>query len=179
MARFDPRAEPESLPPVKAVPSAAPAPLAVPALAPPALAAPEIAPVAAPDPRLAKIEPLVASNDWKLVADVVGPIEDAAKLPANLGLLAAVAHNELATDGNSKARAVAIESMASLLGLPAESELVQVVTRRLLRKNPIGFRQRPAPPARTSFLIIVVVLILGSAAGWFLSSPMFWRIIRH
>ncbi|MDB4997120.1 MAG: hypothetical protein JWM74_4552, partial [Myxococcaceae bacterium] len=126
-----------------------------------------------------KIEPLVARNDWKLVADMLGPIEDAAKLPASLGLVAAIAHNELAKEGIPEARVLAIRSMAALVGMPGESELVRVITRRLLRKNPIAFRQRQAPPAKTSFLIIIAVLILGSATGWFLSSPMFWRLIHR
>jgi fused signal recognition particle receptor len=175
MARPDPRVDPESLPPA---PAPEPEPEPVAPVAPTAPVA-SLAPRAAPDPRVAKIEPLVARNDWKQVVDMLGPIEDAAKLPPNLGLVAAVAHNELAKDGVPEARVIAIRSMAALLGMPAESELVRVITRRLLRKNPVAFRQRQAPPAKTSFLIIVIVLIVGSATGWFLSSPMFLRLIHH
>ncbi len=171
MARPDPRVDPDSLPP-------APASLPIASVPPPAPLAPRASIAVGPDPRIAKIEPLVARNDWKLVADMLGPIEDASKLPPNLGLVSALAHNELAKDGNAEARAIGIRSMAAVLGMQAESEIVRVVTRRLLRKNPIAFRQRAAPPAKTSFFIIVVVLILGSATGWFLSSPMFWRLIH-
>lgn len=177
MARPDPRVDPESVPPAPAPPACEPAPEAPPPE--PIAAGATRASIAAPDARVAKIEPLVARNDWKLVADMLGPVEDAATLPPNLGIVAAIAHNELAKDGIPEARVLAIRSMAALLGMPAESELVRVITRRLLRKNPIAFRQRQAPPAKTSFLIIVVVLILGSATGWFLSSPVFWRLMRR
>lgn len=131
------------------------------------------------DPRVEEIEPLVERNDWKAIAEKLGPVEDAGKLPPNLGLVAALAHNEMAKDGSLEARNVAVRSMGALLGLPAENELARVLARRLLRKNPTGFRQRPAPPARTSFVIVLVVLVLGGALGWFLSSPLFSRVLHQ
>lgn len=130
------------------------------------------------DPRVAEIEPLVERNDWQAVVGKLGSVEDAGKLPPNLGLVAAVAHNELAKDGSVEARNVAVRSMAALLGLPAENELARVMARRLLRKNPTGVRHRPAPPAKTSLLIVLVVLVLGGGLGWFLSSPTFSRLLH-
>jgi hypothetical protein len=130
------------------------------------------------DPRVAEIEPFVERGDWKAVVDKLGSIDDAGMLPANLGIVAAIAHNELAKDGSVEARNVAVRSMAALLGLPGENELARVLGRRLLRKNPTGMRHRPAPPAKTSLLIVAVVLVLGGALGWFLSSPTFSRLLH-
>lgn len=131
------------------------------------------------DPRIAEVEPLVERNDWKAVVAKLGSIDDAGKLPPNLGLVAALAHNEMAKDGSVDARNVAVQSVAALLGLPPENELARVLARRLLRKNPTGMRQRPAPPAKTSLFIVAVVLVLGGALGWFLSSPMFSRLLHQ
>lgn len=131
------------------------------------------------DPRVAEIEPLVEQNDWKAIAAKLGSVEDAGKLPPNLGLIVAIAHNEMANDGSVEARNVATRSMAALMNLPVENELARVLARRLLRKNPSGFRHRPAPPPKTSFLIVGVVLVLGGALGWFLSTPMFSRLMHQ
>ena len=136
-------------------------------------------PVTSDDPRVAQLEPLVERNDWKAASAVLGTIEDAGKLPPNLGLVVAIAHHEMAKDGSAEARDVAVRCMAALLGVPAESELARVLARRMLRKNPVSFRQRPAPPAKTSAFIVVVVLALGGALGWFLSSPVFSRLLHR
>src|SRR5690348_9644561 len=58
------------------------------------------------DPRVAEIEPLVERNDWKAVVAKLGSVDDAGKLPPNLGLVVAIAHNEMATDGSVEARNV-------------------------------------------------------------------------
>lgn len=132
------------------------------------------------DPRVAEIEPLVERGDWKAVVQKLGAVEDAGKLPPNLGLLAALAHNEIAKDGSVEARNVAVRSMAALLGQPPDSELPRVLARRLLRKAPPpGFRQRPAPPPRTSLVIVAIVLVLAGALGWFLSSPSATRLLHE
>jgi hypothetical protein len=131
------------------------------------------------DPRVAEIEPLVERNDWNAVVAKLGSVDDAGKLPPNLGVIAAIAHNELAKDGSVEARNTAVRSMAALLGLPADNELARVLARRLLRKNPTGFRHRPAPPPKTSFIIAAIVVALGGALGWFLSSPMGTRLLHQ
>lgn len=188
MPRPDPRAEPESLPPRGAVresPTHSIERVVVSKIdakdsaddAPEAKSEPR--PVTSDDPRVAELEPLVERNDWKQVTAMLGALDDAGKLPPNLGLLAAIAHNEMAKDGSADARNVAARCMAALLGIPAENELARVLARRLLRKNPVAFRQRPAPPAKTSAFIVVVVLIVGGALGWFLSSPVFSRLLHR
>lgn len=145
----------------------------------PAVVAPATADIAAaPKPTgiAAEIEPLVARNDWKAVADALGPLEQAAELPPGLALVAAVAHNEISKESNDAMRELALVSTATLLGMRVDSDVVRVLSRRLLRKNPVGFRQRPAPPARVSLLIVFVVLALGAGVGWFLSSGMSSRL---
>lgn len=189
MPRPDPRAEPESdsetSTPQVSVERVVVSKIEVPKSAEveddegPAPSSQRLVTVKSEDPRVAEIEPLVERNDWKAVVAKLGAVEDAGKLPPNLGLVVAIAHNEMAADGSADARNVAVRSMAALLGLPPESELARVLARRLLRKNPTGFRHRPAPRARTSLFIVAVVLVLGGALGWFLSSPLFSRLLHH
>jgi hypothetical protein len=130
------------------------------------------------DPRFAELEPLIETNDWKTVAKKLGPIDDAGKLPPNLGLIAAIAHHEATEDGGPDARALAIRCTAGLLGLPADNEIVRILSRRMLRKNVVKLRERPAPPARWSAFIVVIVLALGGGLGWFLSTPYAARLLH-
>lgn len=123
------------------------------------------------DPRILAIEPFLETNDWKGATKELGSLEDAGKLPPNLGLLCAIAHNEATPDGSIEARNLAVRCTAALMGMPAESEIARIVARRLLRKAPVRLAEREAPPAKTSAMIVVVVLALGGALGWFLSTP--------
>ena len=175
MARPDPRAEPDSLPAddveklpvteVKVEPQKDEG-------------SSGIVRVTSLDPRIATIEPLVEHNDWQGVAKELGSLDDAGKLPPNLGVFAAIAHNELATDGSAEARTIATRCLAGILGLPIESELVRVLSRRLLRKNAVRFRERPAPRARVSAFIILATIVIGGALGWFFATGTFQRFIR-
>jgi hypothetical protein len=36
----------------------------------------------------------------------------------------------------------------------------------MLRKNPTRLRDRKAPPAKVSFLVVFVALVLGVGVGW-------------
>ncbi len=180
MARPDPRAEPDSVPPDQAADSHVER-VVVPAIT----AEPSkdddpsgVVKITSIDPRITAIEPLVERNDWKGVADELGALEDVGKLPPNLGLIAAIAHNELAKDGSTEARTVANRCMAGILGLPIESELVRVLSRRLLRKNAVRLRERPAPPARVSAFIILATIVIGGALGWFFATGTFQRFVN-
>ena len=130
------------------------------------------------DPRFAELEPYIETNDWKTVAKKLGPIDDAGKLPPNLGLIAAIAHHEATEDGGPDARALAIRCTAGLLGLPADNEIVRILSRRMLRKNVVRFREVQAPPARWSAFIVVVVVALGGALGWYLSTGHGGRLLQ-
>ena len=192
MARPDPRVDPSSLPPEKAAAKAQEEHVAVSDITAPtsevaseaesgvvAIAERAAKSVTSADPRVAALEPLVVINDWKAIAEKLGPVEEAGKLPPNLGLLAALAHNEATADGDPAARELSFRCVAALVGMSEDSEIVRVLARRLLRKNPVRFRERKAPPARTSALIVFIVLAVGAGVGWFLSSGTFNRLLHH
>lgn len=199
MAKIDPRADPVSSPPSAkedfsvdrvAVPKSAKAIEAVDEAAA-AGAAPSLAlestvvPVDKPankvtsqDPRYEPVEKLLDVNDWKQIASELGPLDEVGKLPPNLGLVAALAHNENAKAGDPEAAAVAIRCMAGLLGVADDSPIARVLARRMLRKNPVKLRERQAPPAKTSLLIVLVTLVLGGGVGWLVSIGS-WRGIAR
>jgi hypothetical protein len=130
------------------------------------------------DPRYEPLEKLLDLNDWKKISDELGPMSDVGKLPPNLGLLAALAHNERSKDGDPDAGAAAIRCMAGLLGVDEDSPIARVLARRMLRKNPVKLTEREAPPARTSFLIVVITLVLGGGVG-FIASAGSWHEMAH
>ncbi len=120
------------------------------------------------DPRFAELEPLVARNAWKEIAERLGAAGEAGALPPALALVFALAQREAAgEEGAAGATALAIRSMAALVGVPQESGMALVLAKRLLRRNPAGWRQRPAPAARYSAVIIVLGILVGAAVGWF------------
>ncbi len=130
------------------------------------------------DPRYEPLEKLLDLNDWKKIGTELGAMSDVGKLPPNLGLLAALAHNENAKDGDPDAAAAAIRCMASLLGVSEDSPIARVLARRMLRKNPVKLSERQAPPARTSFLIVLITLALGGGVG-FVASAGSWHAALH
>jgi len=202
MGRPDPRVDPVSEPPVKpsdltvdevrrllAGEPPAPPPTSASAgdgaieLAAPTRSTASAAPeppsqVTSRDPRYEALEKLLDRNDWQGIKTELGPLEDLGKLPPNLGLVAALAHNETAKDANPEAIAVAIRCMAGLLGVAEDSPLARVLARRMLRKNPVRFVDRQAPPARVSLLIVVLTLVVGGGVGWLLSSGSWNAIAR-
>jgi hypothetical protein len=130
------------------------------------------------DPRYEPLEKLLDLNDWKKIRDELGPMDDVGKLPPNLGLLAALAHNESSKDGDHEAATTAIRCMAGLLGVDDDSPIARVLARRILRKNPVKLTERKAPPARTSFLIVLITLVLGGGVGWVASSGSWTAVAR-
>ncbi len=184
--RIDPRAEPESLRPDAPAPIA-PAPTDVVNVPSGAIEAspdtsPEVVGAPAPheeappssrvtnvDPRIEGVEEALVRGDWSRVAKDLGKVEDAGSLPPNLGLVCALAHAESSTDAVG-ANELAIRCMAAIFGVAPESRLALLLAKRLLRKNPVAWRQRAAPPARVSLLIVLVTLVVGGAVGWLLTS---------
>jgi hypothetical protein len=134
--------------------------------------------VTSQDPRYEPIEKLLDLNDWKKIQSELGPMSDVGKLPPNLGLLAALAHNEATKAGDPDAVATAIRCMAGLLGVAEDSPIARVLARRMLRKNPVKLSERKAPPAKTSFLIVVATLVVGGGVGW-LASEGSWHAVRR
>ena len=121
------------------------------------------------DLRLAALERRIDDNDWGGIARDLGPLDAVGTLPANLGLLAALAHNEVSGGGDQQAVAVGIRCIANILGLPEHGAIARVIGRRLFRRNPVRFAERKAPTARVSSFIILATLVLGSGAGWLAS----------
>lgn len=181
--RHDPRADPDSIPGMRAVtePAASEPDGAVATPEAPAAVEATIerdegrAPRSAEgDPRLAEIEALVDRSAWKDIADKLDPAAKAGDLPPALALLHALALRETAGDeAGPRATEVAIRSMAALLGVTPESPAALVLAKRLLRKNPASWRTRPAPSARLSVALVVLAIVVGVAAGSFLSLEAF------
>jgi hypothetical protein len=130
------------------------------------------------DPRYEPLEKLLDLNDWKKIGAELGSLDDVGKLPPNLGLVAALAHNENAKEGDPAAAAIAIRCMAGLLGVSDDSPIARVLARRMLRKNPVKLRDRRAPPAKTSLLIVLLTLVLGGGVGWLASIGSWSGIAR-
>jgi hypothetical protein len=122
------------------------------------------------DPRIEPLEKLLDGNDWHGIGRELGGLTDAGKLPPNLGLIAALAHSESLEEGHAEAAQVAIRCMAALLGVSEDSSVARVLARRILRKNPVRLRDRKAPPARVSILIMVLTLLVGGGVGWIVSA---------
>lgn len=172
----DPRAEPESLPPreddAEARRSSAPPKEEAarrPSVPPPkpTSEAPKARVVTSTDPRLESIEPLINRGDWAGIVRELGPPDKAGALPPHLGLIFALAMNETAgAESPTDAAQLAIRCAAGLFGVAPDSATALVMAKRLLRKNPLSFGKRPAPPARTSALIVFITLVVGAGVGW-------------
>ncbi len=198
-SRPDPREEPEwdaephaaerrSSAPPDATPSAPPD--ATPS-APPAAMAPPLMPSIPPgttsmppgamsmppgtvDARLIELEPLLARGDWAGILALLGPPEKAAELPATLGLVFALAQREAVGDRSATpANVLAIKCMAAIYGVSPDSATALVLAKRLLRQNPASWRTAPAPSAKFTIALIVVVILIGVTAGSYLSLGSF------
>jgi len=179
MSRPDPRAEPQSLPPERiddtsgalkelAVDRVVTDVVAKRSSEPPEAAedAPPSRPKALQDPRYKSIEKLLDRNDWRGISTELGDLADVNKVPPNLGLIAALAHNEATQAGHPEAVATATRCMAAILGVEETSPIARVLARRVLRKNPTRLRDRKAPPAKVSFLLVFIALVIGVGVGW-------------
>jgi len=122
------------------------------------------------DAKLTELEPHLAETNWE---QVLAALEKHESLPPQLALLYAIAQRERNAPGD--ADSVAIRAVAALLGVSVESHAALVVAKRLLRRNPIAWQKRKAPPAKISVLIAVIVMLVGAAAGYVLSPnvPLF------
>ncbi len=122
-------------------------------------------------PKVKAVEDLVAVGDWKAICNVLGPPTQPSELPPILGLVYAVARNEIEGAGAAPSPTeLGVQCLARLGGLSTSSALALVLTKRLLRKTPVSWQKKPAPPPRVSAMIVLVTLMIGSAIGWLLSS---------
>ncbi len=122
-------------------------------------------------PKFKTVEDLIAIGDWKGICEVLGPPTQTIELPPILGLVYSVAQYEIEGSGAaSNPTDMGIRCLARLSGVSASSAVTLVLTKRLLRRSPVGWQKKPAPSPRVSALIVVVTLVIGSAIGWLLSS---------
>lgn len=132
-------------------------------------------------PRLEDLEALVVRAEWAKVLERLGSFEDAAGLPPRLALIYAVALKESQDGGDdTNINLLGIRAVAGLLGMAPDSPLALNLGKRLLRRNPVGLRQRKAPAAPIRIVIVVVALLGGSAVGWLVGpgGDMFWEIVE-
>lgn len=172
-ARFDARADPLSLPPAAGSPGPEAEPPSARSSGPPP---PRVSAAPRVEPRLIPLDRMINDNDWRAVAKELGP-PSAGALPPTLALLAAIAHRETSEAGGQDSISVGVDAVAALLGLPPDGAIAGVVARRLLRTNPVRFRDRKAPPARISILIVLLTLVVGGTVGWLLSGG--WIAVRN
>lgn len=123
------------------------------------------------DPRLEQIEPIIDEGNWRTVRQKLGSLEETGRLPPTLGLIAAVAHTEIAGDeGCPEASDLAIRCMTGVFGIRADSAIGRVLAKRLLRRNQRAAPLRATVPAATAFVLFAVFLALGLVGGYLIGS---------
>ncbi|MBK7584298.1 MAG: hypothetical protein IPI67_29355 [Myxococcales bacterium] len=122
------------------------------------------------DEKIKEVEPMLAATNWDAI---IGALEKHSTLPPPLALLYAVALKERQAAGNPER--MAISAVAALLCVPETSETALVVAKRLLRANPVTWKQRRAPSTRTSIGIALLVAAVGAILGYLVSpgTPLF------
>ena len=127
--------------------------------------------VTSSDPRFPAVERAVDSGNWDELLAALGPRGEAGWLPPNLGLLYAIAlkEKERADTANPDMTEIAIRCTAGVLGVDTTSPIALLVAKRLLRKNPIAWRERPAPRPTISILFILGGLLIGGTLSWLIS----------
>jgi hypothetical protein len=124
---------------------------------------------------------LVAMGDWDGILRTLAVGEDPSKLPPNLGLLWAIARREKMNpdDPNVAAvTAVANRCAAAVLGVHETNSIAQMLTKRILRRNPASWAKTPAPSPWVSAFIMFAALVVGSGIGWILSGGQSFFFFR-
>lgn len=126
---------------------------------------------------MSTIENLVSQNQWTKICELLGAPENQGKLPVGMAFIYAVALNELRVPGSPvDQRAPDIEKimlrcLSVMLGADPKGPLTQIVAKRLMRRN---WRSTPAPRARTSVMLIVAALVVGSFIGFLIGPGRDW-----
>jgi hypothetical protein len=152
-------------------------PVALQASPAPALQASELALMSA-------VEPMLESGKWHELRTLIEARGgDPRKLPAALGLLYAIALKEdRAADPAEtnkfaiQADALGIHAMSQLLSVAEQSATALVIAKRLLRRRPLDWNQKP--PARVSVLLVLAALLFGAVVGFVLHPGLlspFWK----
>ena len=136
-----------------------------------------VASAPAADITMATIEGLVSQNQWGKVCALLGAPENQGRLPVGMAFIYAVALNELRVPGGQvDQRAPDIEKimrrcLGVMLGADTKGPLAQIIAKRLMRRS---WRSTPAPPTRTSVLLIIAALMLGSFIGFLIGPGHDW-----
>lgn len=126
---------------------------------------------------MATIEGLVSQNQWTKVCELLGAPENHGKLPVGMAFIYAVALNELRVPGGTvDQRAPDIERimlrcLSVMLGADVKGPLPRIIAKRLMRRS---WRATPAPPTRTSVLLIIAALMAGSFIGFLIGPGHDW-----
>jgi hypothetical protein len=123
------------------------------------------------DPRLEQIEPIIDEGNWHTVGKQLGSIEETGRLPPTLGLIAAVAHTEIAGEaGCPEASDLAIRCMTGVFGIQSDSAIGRVLAKRLLRRNQRAAPVRASVPAALAFVLFAVFLAVGLVGGYLIGT---------
>ena len=116
---------------------------------------------------LARVERLLASNDYQAICDLLGPTSKAKKRSPVLVVLYATAHKELdLEDPDNEVNFMAIRAVARLLGVDGDSRTALMLAKRMLRTNPSALRERSLPRAPARVAMIILGLLVGACVGW-------------
>jgi hypothetical protein len=125
------------------------------------------------DPRLEQIEPIIDEGNWHTVGKQLGSLEETGRLPPTLGLIAAVAHTEIAGEaGCPEASDLAIRCMTGVFGIQSDSAIGRVLAKRLLRRNQRAAPVRANVPAALAFVLFAVFLAVGLVGGYLIGSGL-------
>ncbi len=114
------------------------------------------------DAKLLELEPYLAGGNWDRVLEI---LEAEKTLPPQLALVLALGQRERDV-ADAQPERMAITAMAALLGVPEDNEAAVLLAKRILRRNPVAWQRRRAPRAHVSFVIVLVIAILGAAVGY-------------
>ena len=120
---------------------------------------------------LTAAEPLLQQARWAELRELIHARGgDPAHLPAVLALMYAIALKEDAGSYSEQAKkpghnpdVLGIRVMSQLLALPEQSPTVVLIAKRLMRRRPLDWRQKP--PARVSALLVMGALLAGALVG--------------
>lgn len=120
---------------------------------------------------LTELDQLAAMNRWARMVELLGPPPRAQNLPSAARLLYHFAQREGASPGASQSSDgmplvdvdTALQTaLAELLGLAPQATLPHLLAKRLARRELV---RMPAPPPRTSFLLVVLAIVAGAFLG--------------
>jgi hypothetical protein len=120
---------------------------------------------------LTAAEPLLQQARWRELRELIHARGgDPAQLPPVLALLYAIALKEDSTASPDQAKklghnpdALGIRVISQLLSLPEQSSTAVLIAKRLMRRRPLDWKQKP--PGRISAILVMGALLAGALVG--------------